>query len=139
MLGDYQAIAADVDFDTPAVACWIDTRTGSPDPYTVRIRRTRGTSFETWRRLRFSTAQLADPGTSGPSADLDGDGWANFAEYAFGLEPKFPDGPVVSVPGTRFRMERGLISFRYARVRTLADAGFAWQVSSDLRIWQRCS
>ena len=50
-LGDYQGIVPALNFETPAVAAWIDTRAGNSDPYVVRIKRTKGTTFETWRKL----------------------------------------------------------------------------------------
>ncbi|MEO8425791.1 MAG: hypothetical protein ABI651_01635, partial [Verrucomicrobiota bacterium] len=90
-LGDYQAIVPSLNFDTPGVATWIDTRAGNNDPYSVRIQRTKGTTFETWRKLRFSTNDLANAAISGENADTDGDGIPNLAEYAFGLEPGHAD------------------------------------------------
>ncbi|MCI0533699.1 MAG: glycoside hydrolase [Verrucomicrobiales bacterium] len=136
MLGDYQAIAADVDFETPAVACWIDTRTGSPDPFAVRIGRPQGTTFETWRQLRFSPDKLADAGISGPTADADHDGIPNLAEYVFALEPGQADEPAVVLDLSAAGGEDPLITFRYARLRTLADVALSWEASPDLAAWQ---
>ncbi len=134
MLGDYQAIAADVDFATPAVACWIDTRTGSPDPFVARIHRGRGTNFDAWRKLRFSTAELAEARVSGADGDPDGDGLTNFAEYAFGKEPGNNDTsvPGVVVDGT---LAQDQFTLRYERLRVLGDVALAWETSGDLKNW----
>ncbi|MSU61941.1 MAG: exo-alpha-sialidase [Pedosphaera sp.] len=138
MLGDYQAIAADVDFETSAVACWIDTRTGSPDPFVARIQRERGTTFDAWRKLRFSTAELAEVQVSGADADPDGDGLTNFAEYASGTEPRRRDGNTqgLIVDG---KLAPEQITLQYERLRVLGDVGFAWEMSSDLKNWSPVS
>ena len=47
-------MAPSLNLESPAVACWIDRRSGNSDPYVVRINRVRGTSFDTWCKLRFS-------------------------------------------------------------------------------------
>ena len=59
-LGHYQSMAPSLNFETPAVAVWIDTRNGNNDPYAVCITRTRGTTFDTWRKLRWGTNDLAN-------------------------------------------------------------------------------
>ena len=91
---DRQAPALGLGENVPAVACWIDTRSGSSDPFSARIQRTRGATFETWRNLRWGTNDLANLAITGPAADPDGDGIPNFSEYALGLEPNHADSKV---------------------------------------------
>lgn len=71
-------------------------------PITVR------NTYQTWRTMKFSAAQLADPNVSGDTADPDHDGLANFAEYAFGLDPFRPDVdgavPSPAIDGTHFAL-----------------------------------
>jgi hypothetical protein len=136
MVGDYQGIAADVDFDTPAVACWIDTRSGSPDPFTVRVGRSRGSTFETWRRLRFSMDELADQAISALAADPDHDGISKFAEYPFALDPRSVSNSPVVVASIGGDAQSPTITLAFDRLRTLTDAVFAWQVSVDLINWE---
>jgi len=47
-------------------------------------------TFEAWRQVEFTAAELADPLVSGAGADPDCDGNPNFTEYALGLLPKDP-------------------------------------------------
>ena len=91
MFADYQGIAPAVNRETPGVAVWIDTRSGNPDPYAIRIPRIRGADFETWRKLRFTGANLDDEAVSGFGADEDGDGLSNRMEFLLGLEPRHVD------------------------------------------------
>lgn len=132
MLADYQGIVPALNFDSPGVAVWIDTRAGNPDPYSVRIARTRGTTFETWRRLRFSTKDLPDAVVSGETADPDGDGIPNLAEYAFGLEANHADpGPL------KIGYDRRFLGWNvsYERLAVLSDILVTWQTSTNLVDW----
>ena len=45
-------------------------------------------AFAAWRRAHFSDAELGRPKISAPSADPDGDGMANLAEYLAGTRPR---------------------------------------------------
>jgi len=133
-LGDYQAIAPSINFDTPAVAVWIDTRAGNNDPYAVQIRRTEGTTFEAWQKLRFSTNELANASISGPNGDPDQDGIANLAEYAFGLEPNQldPSPLVVRVDNSG---QSPMLNIGFERLAVLGDIQVSWESSMDLLQW----
>lgn len=48
------------------------------------------TTFDEWRAVFFSPAQLADPSVSGPNADADKDSVRNYAEYVLGTDPWSP-------------------------------------------------
>jgi hypothetical protein len=52
-------------------------------------------SFDEWRIVYFTAAQLADPGISGPNADPEHDGTSNFWEFALGRSPIVTDSPPV--------------------------------------------
>lgn len=131
-VGEYFGIVPALSFSTPGAAVWIDTRSGDPDPYLARITRTKGAPFEAWRKLRFSTNDLANATVSGENADTDGDGIPNLAEYAFGLEPGHPDQSPLRVfrsgPASAYRIA-------YERLAVLSAIRFEWQTSTDLINW----
>lgn len=130
MLGDYHAIVPALDFATPAFAVWIDTRTGSPDPFGAALTRTQGSSFEAWQQLAFTPAELADPARSGPAADADRDGLPNALEYALGLDPRRMDpSPVVIEP------HPAGVALSLAPSAVATEVGFAWRGSEDLLSW----
>ena len=133
-LGDYQGIVPSLNFQTPAVAAWIDTRAGNSDPYVVRIWRTKGTTFDTWRKLRFSTNDLANAAISSENADPDGDGIPNLVEYAFGLEPtQSNSSPFQITIGHSSSVPQVAVSSE--RLAVLGDIHFSWQESINLVEW----
>jgi hypothetical protein len=50
------------------------------------------TSGEQWRRSHFTAAELSNAAISGWTGDADRDGISNAEEYAFGTDPKAPNG-----------------------------------------------
>lgn len=56
-------------------------------------------SFDAWRDLAFTPAQIA-AGQSTDAADPDGDGWKNLLEYAFGSDPM----QAANVPAIGFKV-----------------------------------
>ncbi len=59
--------------------------------------------FAAWRAASFSTAELADPGISGPDGDPDRDGLANLLEAALGTGPKNPGDVIAPLVVTEAR------------------------------------
>jgi hypothetical protein len=133
-LGDYFGLVPALNFDIPAVAIWIDNRAGNNDPYVIRINRTKGTTFETWRKLRWGTNDLANLAISGEAADPDGDGISNLAEYALGLEPNHPDAQPLGIAQDAAGPGR-VLKFSYDRLAVLSDINFSWQTSVNLSDW----
>ena len=135
MLGDYEGIVPALNFRSPGATVWIDIRNGNNDPYAIRIFRTQGTTFDTWRKLRFPAADLALASISGEAADPDGDGISNLAEYAFGLEPNHPDAAPVSATLSHRGNNSPVLNVTYDRLAVLGDIRFAWETSADLVHW----
>jgi len=134
MLGDYIGIAPELNADAPAVAIWIDTRSGSPDPFAVRIDRTQGTTFDAWRKLRFTPSELVNAAVSGPSATPAGDGVPNLFKYALALEP----GDKASAASLAMRPAtdgKGRFSIGFERLRAASDLNFGWRASTGLVTW----
>ena len=59
-------------------------------------------SFASWEHGYFTPSDIANSAVSGPGADPDGDGIPNLLEFAFNLDPTFPE-PVVMTAGTGLR------------------------------------
>ena len=71
-------------------------------------------TFAFWRPLQFTASQLSDVLISGMSADPDGDGLTNFAEFACGTAPLTPDSKDVlsiSVEGSLQDRRSALLTF----------------------------
>ena len=71
--------------------------------------------FAAWQTAYFTPDQIADDTVSGPNADPDGDGIANLLEFAFNLDPTFPE-PVLMTADT------GLRGLPLVRLETVADS-----------------
>lgn len=132
MLGDYMGVAAAAGQDVPAVGVFVDTRTGSPDPFVVRAAIAENTRFPSWRAARFSLAQIHTPSSGDPGADPDADGNENLVEYGFGLNPHLPDRPgvrpVIDATNGVFTLQRDVVA-------EAADLIFGWEVSTDFVQW----
>ncbi|MBI4323857.1 MAG: exo-alpha-sialidase [Chloroflexi bacterium] len=135
MLGDYQGMVPALNSNAPAVAIWVDTRSGSPDPFSVQVKRTQGTTFETWRTLRFNPAELADPALSAAQGQPAGDGLSNLFKYAVGLEPAVPSASPLLMAGTSSDPGR-TIALTCQRLAMLSDLDFSLLASTDLVSWQ---
>ncbi len=57
-------------------------------------------AYADWRYIYFAPDQIADPATSTPAVDPDGDGRSNQDEYGLGLRPLVADSAVVVVSVT---------------------------------------
>ncbi len=74
---------------------WIESVVGPIDTLPAE-------NFADWQQAYFTPAQIADNTVSGPNADPDGDGVSNLLEFAFNLDPTFPE-PAVMTAGTGLR------------------------------------
>ena len=90
MLGDYLAIAPTTGPDVPAVPVWVDTRTGSPDPFITRVGISPVVDFTSFQASRLSLDQINDPELGGPAGDADDDGANNLSEFLSSTEPNDP-------------------------------------------------
>jgi len=136
MLGDYLGLAPALTSSQGAIPIWCDTRYGFSEPFISRIAPAPTTDFQAWQAVRFTSQELADPSESGASADFDGDGYSNFAEYVLGTDPRAAESgaslATSSSPqgaGTDFSVswtQRTTADFT-ARIEASADGGLTWQ------------
>lgn len=134
MLGDYIGMAESTAPEIPAVAVFINTRSGSPDPFVARAGIARQLDFGSWRAARFSAAAIGDLQRGSAGADPDADGVVNSLEYALGLNPVEPDRIAFT---TRAVLDAGgtALEVGYRRIRGAADLRFSWEGSSGLTDW----
>jgi len=88
-------------------------------------------SFAGWRVEQFSSDELADITISGPTADPDGDGFANIVEYALGLSAKSADHsglPEVITSATDW-------IYTYVKPTDRLDLSYIVETSTDLETW----
>ena len=92
------------------------------------------TTFDDWRAVFFSPAQLADASVSGPNADADKDGIRNYAEYVLGTNPWLPATEPLLAPQFTLDSATNLYHFAALFHVTLATEGsmFVAQVTENL-------
>ncbi|MEC8973646.1 MAG: lamin tail domain-containing protein, partial [Verrucomicrobiota bacterium] len=69
-------------------------------------------AFAVWRRAHFSDAELGRPKISAPSADPDGDGLANLAEYLAGTRPR-DAGSRLAIDSTEIDPAAGTLTIHF--------------------------
>jgi BNR repeat protein len=94
MLGDYLGVAEATNVNVPAIPVWVDTRTGNPDPFIVRVGIAPQVDFTSWEAARLSLHQINDSALGGPAGDADGDGEDNFSEFQSMTDPNDPNSVV---------------------------------------------
>ncbi len=93
-------------------------------------------SYAAWRALCFSPADAASNAISGLTADPDGDGFNNCAEYALGGVPRFPDQPAHQ-PVTALELFSGhtYLTLQYSLQAGASEATSTPEVSGNLTSW----
>jgi hypothetical protein len=91
--------------------------------------------YQLWQQANFSPDELADPTISGDTADPDGDGIPNLAEYAFNTNPKTADLGGLPVMGTVNVGGSDYLTISYEQVLFNTDITCTVEVSGDLTTW----
>lgn len=131
MLGDYQGLVPPYSADQPAVAITMDTREGNADPYAIRYRLATAADYTGWQIARFSRAEFADPSSTGPLADFDGDGLCNVAEFTHQTNPRVAD--TGSIYQTVTTANTFTVTYRYRAA--WGPAVSRWATSTDAIHW----
>ena len=130
MLGDYQGIAESTNVNVPAVPVFIDTRTGSPDPFIARIGIAPQLNFTSWQAARLSLGQITSPLLGGLNGDADFDRKTNLLEYALGTSPVVGDTQAMTITGVS-----SVFTITYPRLKAATDVSLHTQRSTDLVSW----
>ena len=116
----------------------------------VALSCTRAVTFEDWRALVFTPAQIADPSISGAEADPDGDHLRNFAEFALGRDPLTAESaPILTATflphiGTNLPRFGALFTIPLDRVNSLLlpqvteNLGTRWR-ADQVELWTHSS
>lgn len=91
-------------------------------------------TYDAFAQRSFTPAQQVNPAISAPTADPDGDGYNNLAEFAFALQPLTKDAPDLRFTwSTAGNSTYPALQFR----RPVEHAGLRYELaaSSDLQTW----
>jgi hypothetical protein len=91
--------------------------------------------YQLWQQANFTTEELTNAAISGDTADPDGDGIPNLAEYALGLNPKAPDATGAPVASIQNIGGSNYLTLTYRQVLYDTDISYNVQVSGDLVTW----
>ena len=96
----------------------------------------RSLTYAAWRQLSFNPTDAANDAVSGSTADPDGDGLTNRAEYGLGGVARLPDQQA-HMPATALEVFSGhtYLTLQYTVQSGASDATFTPEVSSDLSLW----
>lgn len=86
------------------------------------------TPYGSWLASHFAAEEILVPSLSGDSADPDGDGLVNLAEYASGRDPRVRDPEAAPV----WLLQDGYLVLRYNQAKAASDLEFRLESSPTL-------
>ena len=91
--------------------------------------------FAAWQGTHFATAELSNATVSAATADPDGDGLPNLAEYTFGHDPHVADGNAIQSLTMQTVSETNYLYVTHHRHHYLSGVSLTYQVSTNLTAW----
>ena len=114
---------------TLSVATDFSLSAGAPSTAAVTLE---DKPYDAWRFTHFTSAELADPALSVPSADPDGDGLPHLMEYALGGDPRISDAVNHS---TVVGLSADHLTLTYTRPSSVTDLTYTIEWTIDLKTW----
>ena len=88
-----------------------------------------------WQGTHFTTAELTDTNISGATADPDGDGVPNLAEYALGHDPHAAEASTIQSLTTQTVDGTNYLYLIHHKNHYASGVTFTYQTSTDLFSW----
>ena len=93
------------------------------------------TTFPRWQSACFTPEEAAANTEAAATADPEGDGLSNLAEYAFGSAPFAPSAEARPTASVATEGGQQYAAITYRRARSLSDVTYAVEASGDLQNW----
>jgi hypothetical protein len=91
-------------------------------------------TYAAWVQASFAPAQQVNPAVSAATADPDGDGFDNLAEFAFAMQPLVADQPVMAFVWSANGVQT-YPGLRFHRPVANGELGYELRASNDLETW----
>lgn len=125
------AVPADTGYDQPTHWAISGSETGTPGTADADF----ASHYVGWLWEHFVEAEFADPELVGYEANPDRDSLTNLGEYAFGTNPRVPQGDVVLTTGTVTIGPDTFATVTFPRRHKALDLMFDVQFSDDMSSW----
>ena len=91
--------------------------------------------FAAWENDHFSTAELSNAAVSAETADPDGDGVPNLAEYALGHNPHVPETNAIDSVSLQAISGTNYLYVTHTRNHYISGVTLTYQTSSNMTAW----
>ena len=93
-------------------------------------------TYDIWAQTAFTEVERANPATSGPNADPDGDGWSNLFEFGLGSNAtNITSLPPAIQAATESIANQNYFVLSFTRTAGKRGGQFSAEISDDLNTW----